>query len=106
LVFKGALQLVPNDDALAKLAVDYQHMVDDGLFLDDAEPFDALLERCRAIQQKANVSCHGHAAASKNRSAIFVEPGAFVHPSRTAFTSAIRRRLTAIIGRRYRAHVF
>jgi hypothetical protein len=52
----GALQLVPDDGALAKLAVDYQHMVDDGLFLDDAEPFDALLERCRAIQQKANVS--------------------------------------------------
>jgi len=51
----GALQLVPDDDALAKLAVDYQHMVDDGLFLDDVEPFDALLERCRAIQQKANV---------------------------------------------------
>jgi hypothetical protein len=41
---------------LAKLAVDYQHMIDDGLFLDDAEPFDTLLERCRAIQQKANVS--------------------------------------------------
>ena len=52
----GALQLVPNDGALAKLAADYQHMVDDGLFLDDAEPFDTLLERCRAIQQKANVS--------------------------------------------------
>jgi hypothetical protein len=52
----GALQLVPNDGALTKLAVDYQHMVDDGLFLDDAEPFDTLLERCRAIQQKANVS--------------------------------------------------
>jgi Nucleotidyl transferase AbiEii toxin, Type IV TA system len=50
----GALQLVPEDGALAKLAVDYQHMVDDGLFLDDAEPFDALLERCNAIQQKAN----------------------------------------------------
>ena len=48
------LQLVPDDGALAKLAADYQHMVDDGLFLDDAEPFDALLERCRAIQQKAN----------------------------------------------------
>jgi hypothetical protein len=50
----GALQLVPDDGALAKLAVDYRHMVDDGLFLDDAEPFEALLERCRAIQQKAN----------------------------------------------------
>jgi hypothetical protein len=52
----GALQLIPNDGALTKLAVDYRHMVDDGLFLDDAEPFDTLLERCRAIQQKANVS--------------------------------------------------
>jgi hypothetical protein len=51
----GALKLVPDDGALAKLAIDYQHMVDDGLFLDDAEPFDTLLDRCRAIQQKANV---------------------------------------------------
>jgi hypothetical protein len=50
----GALRLVPDAGALAKLAIDYQHMVDDGLFLDDTEPFDALLERCRAIQQKAN----------------------------------------------------
>jgi hypothetical protein len=50
----GKLQLIPDDDALAKLAADYQHMIDDGLFLDDAEPFDALLERCRVIQQKAN----------------------------------------------------
>jgi hypothetical protein len=50
----GGLQLVPDDSALAKLAADYQHMVDDGLFLDDAEPFEALLERCREIQQKAN----------------------------------------------------
>lgn len=50
----GGLQLVPGDDALAKLAADYQHMVDDGLFLDDVEPFEALLDRCRAIQQMAN----------------------------------------------------
>jgi hypothetical protein len=50
----GGLQLVPDDGALAKLATDYQHMVDDGLFLDDAEPFEALMERCQAIQQRAN----------------------------------------------------
>jgi hypothetical protein len=50
----GSLQLVPHDDALEKLAADYQQMVDDGLFLDDAEPFEALLDRCRAIQEKAN----------------------------------------------------
>jgi hypothetical protein len=36
------------------LAADYQDMVDDGLFLNDAEAFDALLERCQVIQQKAN----------------------------------------------------
>ena len=50
----SGLQLVPDDDALAKLAADYQQMVDDGLFLDDAEPFEALLDQCRAIQAKAN----------------------------------------------------
>lgn len=50
----GGLQLVPDDDALARLAADYQQMVDDGLFIDDAEPFAALLDRCRAIQAKAN----------------------------------------------------
>ena len=50
----GGLQLVPDDGALVTLASDYQHMVEDGLFLDDAEPFDVLLERCRIIQQKAN----------------------------------------------------
>ena len=50
----GGLQLVPVDGALAKLAADYQHMVDDGLFLDDAEPFESLLARCSTIQQKAN----------------------------------------------------
>ena len=50
----GGLQLVPDDDALAKLAADYQQMVDDGLLLEDAETFEALLNRCRVIQNKAN----------------------------------------------------
>jgi hypothetical protein len=50
----GGLQLVPDEGALARLATDYQHMVEDGLFLDDAEPFEALLAQCGAIQQKAN----------------------------------------------------
>lgn len=52
----GGLQLVPGDDALAKLAADYQHMVDDGLFLDDVESFEVLLQQCRAIQQTANAT--------------------------------------------------
>jgi hypothetical protein len=52
----GGLCLVPDDEALAKLATDYQHMVDDGLFLDEVESFDALLQQCQAIQQKANAA--------------------------------------------------
>lgn len=50
----GGLQLVPDAGALSKLRIDYQHMIDDGLFLDDAEPFEVLLEYCRAIERKAN----------------------------------------------------
>lgn len=34
----GGLRLVPDDGALAKLATDYRHMIDDGLFLDEVEP--------------------------------------------------------------------
>lgn len=55
----GGLRLVPGDGALTKLATDYQYMVDDGLFLDDAEPFEELMARCRAIQQRANTD-HQH----------------------------------------------
>ena len=29
-------------------------MVEDGLLLDDAEPFEALIERCRQIETLAN----------------------------------------------------
>lgn len=50
----GGLQLVPDDGALVKLEADYQHMIDDGLFLDDVESFAALMEQCQAIQEKAN----------------------------------------------------
>jgi len=52
----GGLRLVPHDAALVKLAADYQHMVDDGLFLDEVESFDALLQNCKAIQEKANAA--------------------------------------------------
>ena len=33
----GGLRLVPGGDALAKLAVDYQHMVDDDLFVEELD---------------------------------------------------------------------
>ncbi len=52
----GGLRLVPDKGALTALAADYQHMVDDGLFLDEVESFDALLHQCRAIQEKANAA--------------------------------------------------
>ena len=52
----GGLRLVPDKNALAKLAADYQHMLDDGLFLEEVESFDALLLRCQTIQEKANAA--------------------------------------------------
>lgn len=50
----GGLRLVPDDGGLAALSADYQHMVDDGLFLDEVEPFAVLLHQCRSIQEKTN----------------------------------------------------
>lgn len=52
----GGLRLVPDDGALIKLAADYQHMVDDDLFLDEAESFDSLLQHCNTVQEKANAA--------------------------------------------------
>lgn len=51
---RGALRLVPEREAEAALRVDYQHMIDDGLLMDEAAPFDHLIDACRAIQEKAN----------------------------------------------------
>ncbi len=51
--FAGGLHLVPDEHALARLAADEQQRVDDGLFLDNAEVFEALLDRCSVIQAKA-----------------------------------------------------
>ena len=50
----GGLRLIPVGDALAALAADYARMVEDGWLLDDAEPFDALMDACRAIEDRAN----------------------------------------------------
>ena len=50
----GALLLVPRGEAMKTLHIDYKGMVDGGLFLDDAEPFERIIERCVAIQAKAN----------------------------------------------------
>ncbi|MCO5961047.1 nucleotidyl transferase AbiEii/AbiGii toxin family protein [Sinorhizobium meliloti] len=48
------LQLVPAGDGAKALAEDYLRMVDDGLLLDEAEPFETLMERCADITARAN----------------------------------------------------
>ena len=50
----GALRLVPTDDALESLSYDYRRMVDDGLLIEEAEPFQELLDHCQRIQDKVN----------------------------------------------------
>ncbi|MCQ9374044.1 hypothetical protein NMQ14_07275 [Methyloversatilis sp. XJ19-13] len=50
------LRLIPDDSPLARLATDYQHMVDDCRFLDEVESFAALHYQCRRIQEKANAT--------------------------------------------------
>jgi hypothetical protein len=50
----GGLPLVPAGDAAAALADDDARMVDDGLLLEEAEPFKALMERCAAMAARAN----------------------------------------------------
>ena len=57
----GDLQLVPAGAAHAVLADDYARMLADGMLLEDTEPFDALMERCAAIEAQAN------AAGSRSR---------------------------------------
>lgn len=50
----GNLYLVPGGEARVALATDYRHMVEDGLLLEDAESFEALIERCANIAERAN----------------------------------------------------
>ena len=50
----GLLQLVPGGEARTALASDYAHMVEDGLLLEDAEPFEVLIERCADIVDRVN----------------------------------------------------
>ncbi|OJH36118.1 nucleotidyl transferase AbiEii/AbiGii toxin family protein [Cystobacter ferrugineus] len=52
----GGLRLVPEGAVLEALRDDYQKMVNDGLLLDAAEPFETLLEQCRQLQDRANAA--------------------------------------------------
>lgn len=48
----GGLRLVPGEKALTSLSIDYARMLDDGL-LDEAEPFEKLLDQCRDLEVRA-----------------------------------------------------
>lgn len=50
----GNLQLAPSGEARAALATDYARMVEDGLLLENAESFEALIARCVDIAERAN----------------------------------------------------
>lgn len=50
----GGLRLVPAGYGAKALAEDYARMVGDGLLLDEAEPFETLMERCADITARAN----------------------------------------------------
>jgi hypothetical protein len=50
----GSLHLMPSGDTLKALGDDYGHMVEDGLLLEDAAPFETLMERCADIAVRAN----------------------------------------------------
>jgi hypothetical protein len=52
----GGLQLVPAGDGAKAFAEDYARMVEDGLLLEDAEPFKALMARCADIAARANTA--------------------------------------------------
>jgi len=45
---------VPDNKALASLSLDYKTMLEDGLLFDDAEPFEKLMNQCRALEARAN----------------------------------------------------
>ena len=52
----GDLHLTPEGPARAALAEDYRQMIEGGLLLEDAEPFETLMAHCRAIAERANAA--------------------------------------------------
>ena len=60
----GGLRLVPDGASRDALAEDYAKMVEDGLLLDEAEPFDELMARMEVLQERTNAA----AAASADES--------------------------------------
>lgn len=50
----GDLRLVPSGAAQEALDADYASMLTTGMLLDEAEPFEALMQRCASIEARAN----------------------------------------------------
>ncbi len=50
----GNLQLVPIGAARTTLEEDYEKTRDGGLFLDEEEPFEELMDKCASVQSRAN----------------------------------------------------
>lgn len=50
----GGLRLVPKGASREALADDYARMVEDGLLLDEAEPFEDLMARIEDLEARAN----------------------------------------------------
>jgi hypothetical protein len=50
----GAIQLVADAKTIKALEADYEKMADEGILLDDAEPFDKLMKRCVDLERRAN----------------------------------------------------
>ena len=53
---QGKLNLLPTGDRLDELRKDYEAMIADGLLLDDAESFDALIKEITELQDSVNKS--------------------------------------------------
>ncbi len=58
---RGGLQLVPTGKGAKALAEDYERMIEDGLLLEDAESFAALMERCADIAERSAIAYKGGA---------------------------------------------
>ena len=60
----GGLQLVPETDGLAVLAEDYGRMISDGLFLDEPEPFERVMDGLASLQERTNLAASDAAPVS------------------------------------------
>jgi hypothetical protein len=53
-VVSSKLQLVPDAETRKELEADYAKMAEAGLLPEDAETFDELMKRCKALQAQVN----------------------------------------------------